>query len=146
MDRLIFTAYKLPVIFCLFVILSACSNSSQDGVNQIKPKLTQEGASTVTTTSIDTAPVTTSEKSRSNNHTALGKLSNLIETVRDAKSHDKPLTEAERAEIEDVLAQLKSLQNNPEAVKKIETLKSNLAELKGLDESQISFDTRILHR
>lgn len=76
----------------------------------------------------------------------LAQLSSLLETVRESKNHAESLTKQEQAEIDALLANINDLQNNPEAVRQIEALKSNLTELKGMDKSQISFDIDFIQK
>lgn len=126
-------AIKYVFALSLSLILSACSGSDpakQANVNEA---------------SGDTKPVVViPDHQMSDKKTTLGQLSNLLEMLRDAKNLEEPLSEQERADIDTMLSQMKSLQDDPEAVRQIEELKSTLIELKGIDGSQISFDTQLL--
>lgn len=134
MNRLIYRVTKCIFIFSLPFVVVACSDNPA-------PSHEQNDSNRQ---SIEKASTTIPDHVDMNQKTALAQIASLIETVRDSKNHDEPLTEKERADIEDMLAKVKEMQSDPEAVRQVEALKSTLTELKGLDESQISFDTQLL--
>lgn len=132
MNRLIYRVKQWGLILSLPIMAVACSDVSMN-----------EGSG-ISNQSLGNPSVAFSGSENSNQKNLLGQLSSVIESIRDSQHHDEPLTEKELAEINEMLSKIKEMENDPEAVRQVKSLESDIAELKGIDQSQISFDTRFL--